>query len=411
MGNGSIGDTTLGQKIKVPVGIDSFPQNLMVPFDVYTKSLTGNYVCVLKKWTKFDQVTKDTLKKQGVMSLYIEGDATKVRQYLNNEKPAAVTVKADGGSLAYTNDKSLYHHVSRALFPVGTLIGFSIFTVNDMKFMPIVSVMDGKSAPITESVKNASGDIYIKVSDMPLFREFLAAPSKTATPQVKAATVKEGVKMCVRDFMSDPASQRNTDGVVDSANQVIGVLKRKEVALNDLLMRSKGDWHIYNHSNNVAVLATAMAVAIGLDHVEKLALAAMVHDIGKTVLAPELLNKKERLTAGEFSIWKRHVTDGSQMLQGKGLSGDTVNAVRQHHEKLSGNGYPFGIKGMALTQFGRIMSIVDCYDALVTPKLFKPAMTPYAVLDLITKETREKGDFDADMVKLFISILKGQGKI
>ncbi len=409
--NGPVSGAASAQKVKVPVGIDSFPLDLMVPFDVYTKSPTGSYTCVLRKWSKFDQTTKDNFKKQGTVFLYIEGDAAKVKQYLDKEKPAAVPAKADGGSFAYSNDKSLYHHVSRILFPAGSKVGFSIFTVDNMRFIPIVSIVDGKDATITESVKKAPGDIYIKVSDMPLYRAFLAAPSKAATPQLKAATVKESVKMSVRDFLTDPGSQQKTDGVVNSANQIIGVLKRKEVALSDLLMRAKGDWHIYNHSNNVAVLATAMAVAMRLENVDRLAMAAMVHDIGKTVLPPEILNKKDRLTDQEFSLWKRHVIDGSQMLQSKGLSGDTLNAVRQHHERLSGNGYPYGLKGIAVSTFGRIMSIVDCYDALVTPKVFKPAMTAYAVLDLITKETREKGDFDAEMVKLLISILKGQGKI
>ena len=411
VGNGNVSDATSAQKIKIPVGINSFPLGLMVPFDVYAKSPTGNYSCVLRKWSKFDQMTKDALKKQGMMLLYVEGDAAKVKQFLDNEKPETVPAKAAGGSLAYSNDKSLYHHVSRVLFPAGCQVEFSLFTVDNMRFIPIVSVMDGKAATIKESVKTAPGDLYIKVSDMPLFREFLAAPSKAATQQVKAATIKESLKMNVRDFLSDPGSQRNTDGVVDSANQIIGVLKRKEVALSDLLMRARGDWHIYNHSNNVAVLATAMAVAMRLEKVEMLALAAMVHDIGKTVLAPELLNKKERLTDEEFAIWKRHVMDGDKMLQGKGLSSETINAVRQHHERLSGSGYPYGLKGMAVSTFGRIMSIVDCYDALVTPKVFKPAMSSYTVLDLITKETREKGDFDGEMVKLFINILKGQGKL
>ena len=383
----------------------------MVPFDVYTKSPTGNYSCVVQKWSKFEQTTKDALKKQGIVLLYVEGDAAKVKQYLDNEKPEVVPAKAAGGSSAYSNDKSLYHHVSRVLLPAGTQVGFSIFAVDNMRFIPILSVMDGKTAAITESVKSTPGYIYIKVSDLPLFREFLTASSKAATPQVKAATIKESVKISVRDFLSDTGSQKNTEGVVASATQIIGVLKRKEVALNDLLMRARGDWHIYNHSNNVAVLATAMAVAMRLEKVDDIAIAAMVHDIGKTVFAPELLNKKARLTDQEFALWKRHVVDGVKMLEGKGLSGDTLNAVRQHHERLSGNGYPYGLKGMAVSTFGRIMSIVDCYDALVTPKVFKPAMTSYTVLDLITKETREQGYFDADMVKLFINILKGQGKI
>ncbi|MGO9414627.1 MAG: HD-GYP domain-containing protein [Syntrophobacteraceae bacterium] len=407
---GSVIVSNTAEKVKVPVGIDSFPLGLSVPFDVYSKSGAGGYSCVIRKWAKFDQAAKDTFKKQGTVFLYIEGDAVKVRQYIENIKTGA-PVKPDSGASAYASEKALYHHVSRTLFPAGTEVTFSLFTVDNLRFVPVIAVVDGKAAVITDAVRNSTGDIYIKVPDMPLFREFLSLPSKSVTPQVKATMVKEGVKMSVRDFLSSPSKDQNTDGVVKSANQIIGVLRQKEVALSDLLQRSRGDWHIYNHSNNVAVLSTAIAVAMGAENVEKLSIAAMVHDIGKTLLPPELLGKRDRLTDSEFASWKRHVIDGSQMLQGKGFAVDTVIAVKQHHERLSGNGYPYRLKGMGLSKFGRIISIVDCYDALVTPKAFKPAMTPYNALALISKESKDRGDFDGEMVRLLISILKGQGKI
>lgn len=239
---GSVIVSNTAEKVKVPVGIDSFPLGLSVPFDVYSKSGAGGYSCVIRKWAKFDQAAKDTFKKQGTVFLYIEGDAVKVRQYIENIKTGA-PVKPDSGASAYASEKALYHHVSRTLFPAGTEVTFSLFTVDNLRFVPVIAVVDGKAAVITDAVRNSTGDIYIKVPDMPLFREFLSLPSKSVTPQVKATMVKEGVKMSVRDFLSSPSKDQNTDGVVKSANQIIGVLRQKEVPQMEGVYFYQGAWY------------------------------------------------------------------------------------------------------------------------------------------------------------------------
>lgn len=413
--------TDVPQKTKVPVSIENFPIDLRIPFDAYSKDGSG-YAHSVKKWTKFDQELKNALKSKGIMYLYVEGEPLKVKEYFT-AKPAVETNKpvGDGNYASYSKDKGLYHHVSKLIFPVGTRVNFSIFTVDNMRFIPVLAVSNNQSAPITEAVRNAPGDLSIQVSDMSLYREYIMGISKGTSSaadnkmaiQAKVASIKEGVKMNVRDFLSDPSNSKNTDGVVNSANQIVNVLKRKEAGFSDLLTLRAKDFHIYNHSSNVAVLSTAMAVAMGMDpnKIEKLAVGAMMHDVGKASLPPEILHKKDRLTSEEFILWKKHANDGGNLLQSKGLSIDSINAVRQHHERLSGGGYPFGLKGMALSPFGRIMSIVDCYDALITPKPLRPVLTPFTVLNTIMKETTEKGDFDLELVKLFINILKGQGRI
>ena len=146
--------------------------------------------------------------------------------------------------------------------------------------------------------------------------------------------------MNVRDFLSDPGNPQKTDGVVNSANQIVNVLRRKEAGLNDLLTLRARDFHLYNHSLNVAILSTAIAVAMDMEQskVEKLAVGAMMHDVGKANLPPAILYKKDPLTTEEFILVKKHVNDGVSMLQNKGLSGDSLNAVQQHHERLSGSG-------------------------------------------------------------------------
>jgi len=400
---------TSQQKPKVPMSIDSFPLRLAVPFTVYDKE--GNIL--FAKWTKFDQAMKNSLISKGITHLYIEGEPLKVNEFFNEKAGPSANHEADKKNYtSYSKEKDIYHHVSRLVFVIGARVTFSIYSVENLRFVPIINATPNKSAPVTDAVIKASGNLAIKASDMPLFREYLSDISKgrVAAPdnRAKVAGIKENVKMNVRDFISDPSNPKNTDGVINSANEIIGALKRKEAVSGDLMALRAKDFHLYNHSLNVAVLATAMAVALGMDQtkIEKLTIAAMMHDVGMGTIPPYFLTKADQLTADEFTIWKKHVSDGVRILQGKGLSRDSLDAIQQHHERLSGNGYPYGLRGSAINPFGRIMSIVDHYDGMRTPRPLKPAFTPAIVLSRMMEETA-KGDFDSGHMKIFVNILKG----
>ena len=214
--------------------------------------------------------------------------------------------------------------------------------------------------------------------------------------------------------MADPGNAQNVDNAVGSAHDIIKILKHKDTALSTMLTKNARDMYIYNHSINVSVLSAAMGLAMGMDQgqIEKLSIGAIMHDVGKKNIPIAILHKRERLTEEEFTVWKKHVADGVDILQTQaGFPAEALIPVKQHHEKLSGAGYPFGLKGTLVNPFGRIISIVDCYDAMTTPRPFKTNYTPFNALDKIMKETTENGDFDLELVKLFIKILRGQGRI
>ncbi len=131
-----------------------------------------------------------------------------------------------------------------------------------------------------------------------------------------------------------------------------------------------------------------------------------MHDIGKSVLPMNVMNKQARLTNEEFSLFKTHVIEGVKILENtKEVEKESLLVVLQHHERLSGKGYPFGLSGEKMKSFGRIAAMVDCYDCLITPRPFRYAYTPYMALSLLTKETKETGDFDPDYLATFIKIL------
>jgi putative nucleotidyltransferase with HDIG domain len=97
----------------------------------------------------------------------------------------------------------------------------------------------------------------------------------------------------------------------------------------------------------------------------ELTLGALLHDIGKSRVPPKILNKKGRLTEEEFEIVKKHVEWGVEIAsKTPAVPKDAYHAISQHHERLSGKGYPAGIKD--LHQFGLIVAVADTSDAITT---------------------------------------------
>ncbi|MCX8070124.1 MAG: HD domain-containing protein [Thermodesulfovibrionales bacterium] len=128
--------------------------------------------------------------------------------------------------------------------------------------------------------------------------------------------------------------------------------------------------------------------------------------MGKSTIPHEVLNKQGKLNDTEFRIIMNHVIEGYKILKDrKDIDNDTIIPLLQHHEKLSGKGYPNKLPDKEIKLFGRITSIADCYDALTTQRPYKPAFTPFYALSIIAKET---GNYDPELLKIFIRML---GKI
>jgi HD-GYP domain-containing protein (c-di-GMP phosphodiesterase class II) len=133
-------------------------------------------------------------------------------------------------------------------------------------------------------------------------------------------------------------------------------------------------------------------------------LGALLHDIGKSMISPYIVHKPGRLTKEEFSVMQTHAVAGQSLLEkGNGKTQQNVfYPITQHHERLSGNGYPFKLKGEQIHLFGRITSIANFYDNLTTARPYKKAYTPYEALELMSENKR---DFDQNLLVAFIKMI------
>lgn len=161
------------------------------------------------------------------------------------------------------------------------------------------------------------------------------------------------------------------------------------------------------HSERVGAMARAMGVefALGEEDLEVLHWAGLLHDIGKLAVAEAILNKPGPLTPDEWDDVKRHPSVGSDLLHTI-LSGlePVAAAVRAHHERLDGSGYPDGLAGRDIPLAGRIIAVADVYDALTHPRSYRPRAyaSPSAIDHLTTAAGRL---YDRDVVEAFCRVL------
>jgi HD-GYP domain-containing protein (c-di-GMP phosphodiesterase class II) len=122
------------------------------------------------------------------------------------------------------------------------------------------------------------------------------------------------------------------------------------------------------------------------------------------MISPYIVNKPGRLTKKEFLIMQTHVVEGKSLLEksNEKTQQNVFYPITQHHERLSGNGYPFKLKGAQIHLLGRITSIANFYDNLTTARPYKKAYTPYEALQLMSEN---KGDFDQNLLVEFIKMI------
>jgi len=157
----------------------------------------------------------------------------------------------------------------------------------------------------------------------------------------------------------------------------------------------KQDDYTFRHSLNVAVISGILGKWVGLagEELKDLIFAGLLHDIGKTQIPLEILNKPAKLTQEEMNIMKGHPLEGYKMLLGEpGTNKDILYGVLQHHEKIDGTGYPWGINGEQIHPFATIIAVADIYDAMTSDRVYHLKQTPFEVIAEIKQETFGKLD-------------------
>ena len=161
----------------------------------------------------------------------------------------------------------------------------------------------------------------------------------------------------------------------------------------------------YEHSRRVATYAYRIARYLGWTRREasNLALAALVHDLGKTWIANDILNKAAALSDEERRTIERHPVIGARILIGCDIDRFYVETVLHHHESWDGRGYPEGLHGEEIPLGARILAVADVYDALTTARPYKAPLSVEAARERLLLGSAAK--FDPTVVNAFLALL------
>jgi ribonuclease P protein subunit RPR2 len=142
------------------------------------------------------------------------------------------------------------------------------------------------------------------------------------------------------------------------------------------------DAYTAGHSRRVQQLALAIGRELGLskEELELLGHAALFHDIGKLAVPDAILLKPSSLTEEEWALMARHAEEGASIINRLGFLNDAVPAIRHHHERFDGAGYPDGLSGEDIPLGARIIHVADAFDSMLTTRVYRPARPAHEAL-------------------------------
>ena len=209
-------------------------------------------------------------------------------------------------------------------------------------------------------------------------------------------SVSNGLVCSTSDSVSD------IEGLI---KKISGFLSKKRnyrdvfAVLQDVYAADDGT---FVHSLNVALICYVFAGWLGFTKAEQrtATLCGLFHDVGKISISEDIIKKPGKLSDDERDEMKKHTINGYNLLVASGETDIHVcNAALMHHERMDGSGYPYGLKGVQIDKFARIVAIADVYDALTAERVYRKAIRVDKVLTILQEE---KDGYDEEYLMVFL---------
>lgn len=211
------------------------------------------------------------------------------------------------------------------------------------------------------------------------------------------------------DFWGRPSSRWEALSRVQAVLQLQSCIDQQAESVVLSLARSieAKDRTTAGHSERVLQYAVQLGQRLDLteDDLQALWLASIVHDVGKVAVPDCILFKPSRLTAEEMEIMRQHPVIGENICAPLRSFRDALPAIRHHHERMDGSGYPDGLVGEGIPVAARILQVADIYDALTSERPYRRALSPELAFSVMATEV-ERGWLDAGLVGLLMEIIQ-----
>lgn len=311
-----------------------------------------------------------------------------------------------------------YKRIDKRLITEGSQIDFNLFLPNETKsamslFLQSDTAVDGNTKVKLREIEW----LYVDEEDEALYHEYVSrhlqsiAKNSDIPTEQKARYVYQKATETIDAMFNNPESLKNVENTQPVVNNFIDIILNDTSAVESLMKITAHDYYTHTHSINVSIYTLSLGSFLGISgkDLEVLGMAAILHDLGKSKIDYEIINKNGKLTDEEFTEMKKHPALGHEIALKLGIEDERIlSGIRHHHEKINGGGYPDNLKGDQIGYFARIIGVCDVFDALSTKRSYKDPMSSFNSLLLMKQQMEEH--LDMKIVNAFIKMLHAQGK-
>lgn len=301
-----------------------------------------------------------------------------------------------------------YSRVDTSKFYDGMHLNSEIYYLLDNKY-----ILAFKDDVITSSIleklralESIYDGLYIKAGESEQFFDSVAVQADLRKFN-ELRKKHENIAVDISEMFSKITSQGSLDSHLSNkiSSDIITKLCSADTSTAIQIVNSLRDAnkYLYTHSENVAFLNGLMGRWLGLPEkkIEKLVKIGFLHDVGKVKIPDNIINKPGPLSSGEFEIMKAHSVFSYEIIKDSGENDpEVLTAIRGHHEKINGTGYPDKLSSTQLSLFTKITTISDIYDAMVAQRVYKAAHSPFEVLDEFSKD--RFSNLDTHLINIFL---------
>ncbi len=295
-----------------------------------------------------------------------------------------------------------YKSIDKRVITEGEKIDFTLYLSNETKtsmtlFLQSDSVVDSGEKFRLQQMER----LYIEDEDSLCYEAYVQkhiqsiARAEDIPIDSKALIIYERATSVINEMFHNPESLETVKNTKPLVNTMVEVILRDSSAIESLMKITAHDYYTHTHSLNVSIYALTLGNHMGIEgsELERLGMAAMLHDIGKSKVDYEIINKNGILTEEEFDTMKNHSHLGHEIALKLGISDPKIlSGIRHHHEMINGRGYPDQINGEKISPFARIIAVCDVFDALTTRRSYKNPMSTFEAIKLMKESMHEHLD-------------------
>jgi len=289
-----------------------------------------------------------------------------------------------------------YKSIDKRLITEGHKLDFSVYEPNETKtqmslFLQSESVVDGNNKVKLREIEM----LYIVDEEYEKYKLYAQrhlnniANNKDIPFSDKADIVYAKASEVMDELFHNPDALGNMEKSQAIVDGFVSLVLQDEATLESIMKIAAHDYYTHTHSINVSIYTLSLAKFIGLKDkdLEDIGMSSMMHDLGKSRVDWEIINKNGKLTDSEFEHMKKHPASGYEIAVKMGITDKRILAgIRSHHEKMDGLGYPDGLKDKQISLFPRIIAVCDVFDALTTKRSYKDAMTSFEAISIMKKQ-------------------------